>query len=726
MTGARMLVKYQPPAYRAIEDMAAAASEAVRPRERLTVTEAAVKYVRIKEKNYSGPWSREKTPYLVEPQDELMSLDFTGEVFVGPARTGKSQMFLNWMATTAICDPMDMMLLHMSQATGRNWSLSDLAKLIRHSPEVRSRLVPGRTNDNVFDKAFLSGMRLTIIHPSINELSGKTSGRNWGMDYDRLPSNIDGEGDAWTLLKKRATTLKRFGMTVVESSPGFPVASAKWMANSPHEAPPCEGILSLYNDGDRRRWYWKCVQCREAFEPDFKLFVYPKSIDPMESAEQVVLGCPHCGMPMTPDMQYELNLGGKWIKEGQRWLVDGSVAGTARRSDIASFWMKGPAAAFTTWPELVLKFLNAEADYDRTGSEEKLKAVTNTDLGLPYTPKALDAGRLPEELKARAQHYSDKGVVPPGVGFLVTTIDVQAGGRPSFVCHTYGIGAGGDVWHVDMWKIRKSKRLDSDGEHRLIDPASYPEDWKILLDEVIEKTYPLADESGRHMPVKIIACDSGGAGATGNEKKAPLSGPVVSVTANAYAFWRSLRDDPKGRNYHRRFHLVKGSPSRDGATPRIHRTMPDSQQKDKFSIARGDVPVWLVNSNTVKDQISNMMGRTEPGGQVHFPRWFDSDSKAVDVDWLYTQLTTEVRTSKGWENPSRRKNEAFDLLAYCIAICLHPDIRIEQLDWATPPGWAQPDWNKNDLVFKPVEGRPFGVEKPAQAKTLAELAKDLG
>lgn len=734
MTGPRLLEKDRAPAFATLQHMVVAASEAVRSPERLTVTEAAQKYVRIKEKNYAGPWSPEKTPYLVEPQDELMSLDFTGLAFAGPARSGKSQMFLNWLATTAICDPMDMMLLHMSQATARNWSLADLAKLIRHSPEVQARMSPGRQNDNVFDKSFLSGMRLQIVHPSIRELSGKTVGRLWAMDYDRLPLNIDGEGDPWTLLKNRAKTLKRFGMTVAESSPGFPVTNAKWLASSPHEAPPCEGLLTIYNQGDRRRWYWRCPQCRFAFEPHRRLFIYPKSADPLEAAEQVVMACPNDGFPMTPDMQYELNLGGRWLKEGQHWREDGAILGTPRRSDIASFWMFGPAAAFTTWQELVLKRLNAEIDYERTGSEEKLKAVTNTDDGEPYTPKALEAGRLPEELKSRARPYSVKGEVPEGVAFLVTTIDVQAGGRPSFVCHTFGIGAAGDVWHVDCWKIRKSpSRFDDDGERKLIDPAAYPEDWDALIPEVIERSYPLSDGSGRRMAVKIIACDSGGAAASGNEamrgadgkKRREADGPVVSVTANAYAFWRKLRDDPEGHKHHLRFHLVKGSPSKDGATPRLHRTMPDSQQRDKYAIARGDVPVWLVNSNTVKDQVSARLGRTEAGGQIHFPVWFDESGALLDIDWLYTQLTTEVRTNRGWENRSRRKNEAFDLLAYCLAICLHPDIRLEHLDWANPPGWARVDWERNDLVFKSSQGQPF-AQAPSKPKlTLAELAEQL-
>jgi phage terminase large subunit GpA-like protein len=702
----------------------------IRPPEKLSVTEAAIRYVKIREKNYSGPWLPDHTPYIVEFQDTLTSLDYTGAVLVGPARIGKSQAWLNWKTHSAMCDPEDMMLMQMSLARAREFSLSDLRKLYRNSPDIRAKLVPGRQNDNVFDKTYMSGMRVTIIPPTINELSGKTSGRNWSMDYDRLDTNIDGEGNGWTLLKARAKTLGRHGMTVAESSPGFPVTDPKWFPSSPHEAPPCEGILAIYNNGDRRRWYWRCPECNHAFIPDFKHLKYPEHGSPGERAAQVYMLCPSgLGCFMKPDQQYDLNLGGKWLKEGEVWNEDGTVSGTPRKSDIASFWLPGPAAGFNTWPQMVLDYLNAEAEYQRTGSEETLKAVVNTSLGLPYTPKALEGGRLPEELKKRAQHYAKRAHVPPGVAFLVTTIDVQAGGRPAFVCHTYGVGEDGDVWHIDMKRITKSRRLDADNERKLIDPASYPEDWDCLIEDVIERSYPLADDSGRHMQVKVIACDSGGAASTDADKKKKKTtpdGPVVSVTSNAYEFWRRLKNDPEGRNHHLRFHLVKGAPSKDGGTPRIHHTLPDSQQKDKYAIARGDVPVWLINSNMVKDQVSARLGRTDPGGQIHFPIWYDEDDEPEDIDWLYTQLTSEVRTPRGWEKVGRRKNEAFDLLAYCIAICLIPDIRVEHIDWSKPPGWAQTDWSKNDLVFTPAQGRRFAPKKKAAPVSLEELAKHLG
>lgn len=726
----RMLIKDRPPSYASLQHLVVAATEAVEPPERLTVSEAARKYVRIKEKNYGGPWSSDKTPYLVEPQDALTSLNYTGMCFVGPARTGKSQMWLNWMSHGARCDPADMMLLQMSQPRAREFSLGDLRKHFRNSDQVREKLLPGRINDNVYDKTFVSGMRVTIVHPSINELSGKTSGRNWAMDYDRLPSSIDGEGDAWTLLYKRAETLGRYGMTVAEASPGFPVTDPKWIAESPHEAPPCEGILSIYNSGDRRRWYWACPQCAGKFEPDFHLFQYPASRDPRESADQVVLGCPHCGFPMTPDMQHELNLGGRWIREGETWNEDGSITGTPRRSDVASFWLKGAAAAFNTWPKLVLSYLNAKVDYDATGSEEKLKAVTNTSLGLPYTSKALEAGKMPDELKRLAEPYNQRGEVPPGVRFLITTVDVQ---KRAFVCHTFGFEPvkmdGGawtfDIYHIDMWKITKSKRVDGDGHPRSIDPATYKEDWHALID-VIEKTYPLGDGSGGVMQVKLVACDSGGAPSTTAARlNAALDGPTLSVTSNAYDFWRYLRDDPDGRRYHQKFHLLKGEPSR--TRPPLEVTFPDSHQKDKFAIARGDVPVYAVNSNPVKDQAFNMLGREEAGGRVHFPVWYGDNGQREDIDWLFTQLTAETRLPAGWKNLARRKNEAFDLLCYAVAFTKHPHIRIESPTfWSNPAPWAS-EWSGNSLILRPAaDGSLVTAAAPKASVSLADLGDALG
>jgi phage terminase large subunit GpA-like protein len=488
------------------------------------------------------------------------------------------------------------------------------------------------------------------------------------------------------------------------------------------------GLLARYNEGDRRRWYWECPQCHAAFEPHRKLLNYPDSHDPMECAEQVVMVCPHDGFPMAPSFQYELNLGARWVKEGQMWVPGARepLVGTPRRSPIASFWMFGPAAGFTDWKELVLKLRTAELAYERTLSEEELKTVITTDFGEPHTPKALEGGMLSDTLKERARHLAAKGEVPLGVRFLITTIDVQ---KRSFVIHTFGIepvrvGEGWmlDIHHVDMRKVEKSRRLDQDEHPKPIDPASYPEDWDVLVEEAIERTYPLSDGSGRRMGVKLVACDSGGAASAASIRlNAGADGPKVSVTSNAYAFWRRLRDDAAARQHHLRFHLLKGEPS--NSAPVLHKTLPDSQQKDRFAIARGDVPVWAVNSNKAKDQAFNMLGREEPGGQVHFPVWYDEDGKPLNIDWLYTQLTSEVRLPAGWKNPARRRNEAFDLLAYLVAFLGHPLVRGEHIDWSRPPPWAR-EWAENDMVTG-TDGKPVAVPDKPKRK-IGDIAGELG
>ncbi|MGN5375813.1 terminase gpA endonuclease subunit [Sphingomonas hankookensis] len=703
--------------FASLQQMVLASAEAVRPPERIDVPTAAERYHIVKTAGqHAGPFSLAKTPYLREPMEVLTSLDYTGMIFAGPARTGKSAMFINWLCHTAITDPSDMMLVHMSRQNAREWSMGDLAKAIRNSPELKKRLLPGKQNDNVFDKAFLSGMRMSITWPTIENLSGKTIRYCWIMDSDRIkPQLIDNEAHVYDATKKRTGTFKRFGMTVAEASPGFPVKDAKWIPNAaePHEAPPCEGILSLYNRGDRRRWFWQCVFCGGTFEPRFNLLRWPDSTDLMESAEQVHMACPHCFEhnkdPLTFSMLPELNGNGRWIKEGQVWLPDGQIVGTARRSDIASFWMFGPAAGLASdWKHLVLTYLRACEDYEKTGNDANLMTTVTVDQGEAYVPPSLQGGLLPDVLKARAEDWGGHDAngdpyIPAKLmadgGFLISAIDVQAGGRPSFVVHTFAVSKGFDIWHVDMRKIVKSERIDEttpNQERHGLDPAAYPEDWDVLIKQVMERTYPLSDGTGRRMAVKMTVCDSGG---------------KDGVTRNAYEFYRRL----KAQGLHKRFHLVKGSPSRT-ETATIRLTMPDSQHKDKFSIARGDVPVWLVNSNIVKDAADAKLRRAEPGGMIHFPVWAQN--------WLYSQLTTEVRLPEGWKNPNDKRNEAWDLLVYCIAACDHPDIQIRFLNWDNPPSWAAP-LDHNDFIVS-GDVQPFKVEFATKPKrSLAELAASL-
>ena len=678
----------------------------IRPKERMSVSQAAAKYRQLREATHRGHWDNSIAPYLVDIMDEMESLEHDIVCFVGPARCGKSDIFFNWLAYANLCDPGDMMVIHMTQATSRDWSQSDLRKALRHSTALGNEILPGRQNVNTEVVRFKS-MRLLVKWPSITEVSGKTLRRTWIMDHDRIENvmNIEGEGALIDLTAKRTTTYGRHGMSVVESSPGYPVKNHRWLRKTPHEAPPCEGILSIYNRGDRRRWYWFCAGCEEAFEPSFSLLNWPQDeVDHAAAAKMATLDCPHCGFSHTHDAdpsigqpgKYGLNLRGRWVKDGQKLEKDGTITGKAYTSSTASFWLKGVAAAFVTWEKLVLKYLKAMEDYERTGDYGSLIATTNTDQGEPWTPPKLEGDRTPEMIKGRAINWP-KGFVPLPVRYLTATIDVQ---RNRFVVQVHGHGVGNDKYLIDRFDIRKSERLDADGDRLWIAPHAQLDDWKLLVPQVIEKTYPLADSSGRHMRIKAVACDSGG---------------KEGVTSNAYDFWRWLRDEHPAQ-HHRRFQLLKGTAS--PSAPRVVITFPDAEKKDRRAAARGEVPVMLLQTNLMKDQVDGLLDRKQGFGRIYFPDWLD--------DEFFVELTVEVKTTKGWENPKKLRNETWDLLVYDYALGLVArHINVTSLDWDDPPLWAE-EWDANILVFRPEQGLPFETKPKAKKLSLEELAEALG
>jgi len=217
------------------------------------------------------------------------------------------------------------------------------------------------------------------------------------------------------------------------------------------------------------------------------------------------------------------------------------------------------------------------------------------------------------------------------------------------------------------------------------------------------------------MGIKFTVCDSGGKEGT---------------TANAYQFYRWLKYGDKANaedmspeeaeymwkpNMAGRFMLLKGASSK--TAPRVAISYPDSQRKDRHAGARGEVPVLMINPNTLKDALSHRLDRVEPGNGVLFPDWLD--------DNFFIELTVEIRDpAKGWINPKRFRNESWDLLNYCQAALLTPGINVEHINWQDPPRWAE-EWDMNDLVFNPeIDDKPFDAE-PKNRRSLKDLASNL-
>ncbi|MFB4051853.1 phage terminase large subunit family protein [Escherichia coli] len=666
---------------------------------RMRVADAVAQYMRVPMgAGNSVPWDPLVAPYVIEPMNCLASREYDAVIFVGPARTGKTIGLIDgWVIYNVICDPADMLIIQMTEEKAREHSKKRLARTFRVSPEVVSRLSPNKNDNNVYDRTFLAGNYLKIGWPSVNIMSSSDYKCVALTDYDRFPEDIDGEGDAFSLASKRTTTFMSSGMTLVESSPGRDVKDVKWRRTSPHEAPPTTRILSLYNRGDRRRWYWPCPHCGEYFQPCGDVVAGFRDIaDPVLASEAAYIQCPFCSGRIMPEQKRELNGRGVWLRDGESINADGSRYGDPRRSRIASFWMEGPAAAYQTLSQLVYKLLTAEQEYETTGSEETLKTVINTDWGLPYLPRASMEQRKSELLEQRAEPVPSRSV-PDGVNFLVATVDVQAGRHRRFVVQVTGYGSRGERWIIDRYNITQSLRGDSDGESQRIDPASYPEDWDVLLTDVFHKSWPLASDPSQQMRLMAMAVDSGG---------------EDGVTDNAYKFWRRCRRDGLGK----RIYLFKGDSIRRAKL--ITRTFPDNTGRTgRRAQAAGDVPLWLLQTDALKDRVNNALWRDSPGpGYVHFPDWLGS--------WFYDELTYEERSSDGkWSKPGRGANEAFDLMVYAEAlVILHG---YEKIRWPDAPEWASretwlecvPDSTEPSPTPEPVS---TPVKKQKRKKTVTD------
>ncbi|MNI44179.1 Phage terminase large subunit [compost metagenome] len=114
----------------------------------------------------------------------------------------------------------------------------------------------------------------------------------------------------------------------------------------------------------------------------------------------------------------------------------------------------------------------------------------------------------------------------------------------------------------------------------------------------------------------------------------------------------------------------------------ISKTFPDNTgRSNRRAEARGDVPLYLLQTNALKDRINNALLRNTAGpNYVHFPDWIG--------EWFYDELTYEERGPDGkWKKPGRGANEAFDLMVYAHALVILRGY--EKIKWEKPPPWAQ-------------------------------------
>lgn len=614
--------------------------------------------------NVAGQWQafrRDVTPYMTEPSNMAASRAYRGLAFCGPSQSGKTQMLQSVAAYVIAADPGRLAIFQMSRDAAALFEREKISPMIYNSPELRKRTLKGRGADTIFQKLFAGGTHLTLDWPTITKLSSATIRTVLATDFDHFPESIGGEGDAYTMMRARARTYMSRGMVVVESSPGAPITDENWKPDTPHAAPPVRyGVLALYPQGTRGRWYWTCPNCDEEFEPTFSKLVYPKGVDPADAGAEAKMQCPDCGVSFGHHLKPELNARGRWLHEsgeldpstGQPLLVP-IDSGRVRRTDLLSYWLDGAAAAFSSWAELVEQYENAVRAFEATGDEERLKTAMNTGQAQPYRPRTAGG-----EIALSVQGLRDKGkrntlprgVLPAWVRYITISVDVQSTRFPVGVT---AWGEGGRHAIVDRFDLFQPKG----GADRSLRPFEVAADWEVL-EELATRSWTIEGGAGS-LRALAIAIDMHGGGST---------------TENAYSFYRGRRKAGEGG----RWYLTRG----EGGLKWPDRAWLKAPERsaNKARKAATDIQILHMSTDRLKDAVAASLHNTEGGA-------LDCELAAWIPDDVLLELTAEMRTLKGWaKRAGMVRNEALDHLVQARA--LHIIRGCERINWAAPPEWA--------------------------------------
>lgn len=667
------------PPYAGAGDALKRALPSLSPATRLGVVDAAEKFMKV---NANGRWAgfdRGVTPYMVEPANMLTSRRYRELIFAGPARAGKTVMMLQGASHLITCAPRRCQIVHMTEATAETWVDEELLPMIENSPELAKRQGTGRSDRNILSKKFIGGGKINLGAPTKAFLSGKTTELVLFVDFDRMPLNVGKEGSPFMMGAKRTETLGSRGMAAAEASPGHLITEPGWVPKTLHELPPAAGIVELFNGGTRGRWYWDCPDCHEFFEPRFDRLNYDKTLSPADAGASAVMVCPHCGSIIEHRHKVTINRKGYWLHEtaggGLARIDSGEVLKTSR----LSYHLNGAAAAFATWARIVEKYETARRAFEAGGPEESLQVTINTDQGLPYLPAALsdDAALSVDELRANAKPY-EQGVAPNWARFLIASADVQKG---RFVVQITAFGVDGRRAIIDRFDLHTPPESAPLAADRVLDPATYIEDWDVLL-SVLETPYPVEGED-YGLIAMAMGCDFHG---------------EPGVSDRATAFWQARRAEGEADRWF--FIRGHGGYKVDG---RIWYKAPARKSDGKKA---RDIKLLNIATDKLKDSTFAALGRTDGGpGALILGQWMPDDP--------LKEFTAEKWTEKGWQKrPNMPRNESIDLSGYAQAVAEHKGVL--KLDVARPMEWALGGLENPYAVAMQSGDEPEPQPRPAQ------------
>lgn len=445
------------------------AKRALKPPERLSLSEWADRHFRLSSETAAEPGRWKTLPYQREIMDSITDPEVEQVSLMKSARIGYTLMMSAAIGYFIEHEPSSILVVQPTVDDAKGFSKETIAPMLRDVPVLsrtalrsREERAPGpKDSSNTIQHKTFPGGVLSLVGANSGTGFRRISRRVVMFDeVDAYPPSAGSEGDPVRLGMKRSQAF--WNRKAILGSTPLTAGTSR--------------IEEAFERGDQRRFHVPCPHCDH-----FDFLTFSEREDgrghvmrwPEDEPEAAYFECGGCHEAIEHRDK-------RAIVERGRWVADNHDAPRGHRS--FHIWAAYGYSPNSTWGHIAKEFLEA-----KEAGPLKLKTFINTVLGETWQ----DRGEAPEweRLYHRREHYPI-GTVPDGVLFLTCGVDVQ---KDRFVFEVVGWGEGKESWSIDAGAVyvdtsnSKAARAELDG----------------LLARVF------VGEDGVRHPVQRLAIDSG-------------------------------------------------------------------------------------------------------------------------------------------------------------------------------------------------------------------------
>ncbi len=542
-----------------------------------------------------GPISFANAPYQRGMLDAIKEPGIRRIDYMTGAQLGKTTVQQCITGYFIEHEPRSQMFVQPTQGDVQTFLETKLRPMLDANPKISSRMAKQRGREGVNNSriiSYIGGWLMFSWAGSPKTLRGRSAPVTQADEIDGMVATP--EGDPVELLTQRSATFGDQSLSTRSSTPTVKGASR---------------IETGYLEGDQRRYYVGCPDCKEPqylkwpnvrwngrASTDTKTAESDIGIE--HDATTAVYACEHCGSCWDDGMRIAAIRNAE--RDGHGWIASKPFKGHA------SFHAPEMLSTFRRLRDIVQSYLDKLAVGD-------VQSFVNVSLGETYeeTGERADA----ETLFMRREPF--RVAVLAGGLVLTAGIDMQTD-RLEVELVAWGIGE--ESWSVDytvLWG----------------DPL-HPDVWQDLTD-YLSMTW--THESGAELPIACACLDTGG---------------TAGYTQAAYEYVRT--------NKSRKLFAIKGGGT--WGSPIV--SAPSRKQSGK-TVRKVDL--FMVGVDDAKLTVMRRLAQEVKGpGYCHFP-----DDREMEYFAMLTAEKLVTRYVKGFPvrewHQQRKRNEALDCRVYALA-----------------------------------------------------------